>query len=337
MDEQRYSRLARFGGFSATLAIWQRSCCAVIGLGGLGCGLAAQLTRMGVKRLILIDRDVVGEENLGHQALYTEAHATAGMPKVHAAAAELADLNSSVELTPFSHELTRHNILDLLADAELLFDGLDNYYTRLLLNDYARSTGKPYFYAGVVRGELSARAIASSSSSCLRCMVDTPPAPGQVPTCSAEGLFPPLLGVANTLQLDMANRYLSTELAEDADAFYSLELASWRLRRLVIARRPDCPACAGRYEYLDGTLDGLASQSCAADRAEVQLATPLDLALVHGQLAASSEFELKLNPYCLVADAGGLRYTIFPSGKIVLSGDADPVALNRFVATYLGV
>lgn len=337
MNEQRYNRLARFGGFSATLALWQRSCCAVIGLGGLGCGLAAQLTRMGVKRLILIDRDVVGEENLGHQGLYTEAHAAAGMPKVHAAAAELALLNSSVVLTPFSQELTRHNILELLADAELLFDGLDNYYTRLLLNDYARSTGKPYLYAGVVRGELSARAIVPESNSCLRCLIDSPPAPGQVPTCSAEGLFPPLLGVANALQLDLANRYLAAELAQDADAFYSLEMASWRLRRLTVARRPDCPASAGSYEYLDGTLDGLASQSCAADRAEVQLATPLDLTLVHEQLAASSEFELKLNPYCLVAGSGILRYTVFPSGKIVLSGDANPVVLNRFIATYLGV
>jgi len=337
MDEQRYSRLKRFSGFTATLAMWQRSCCAVIGLGGLGCGLAAQLARMGVKRLILIDRDVVGEENLGHQALYTEAHAAAGMPKVRAAAAELARINSSVELVPYSQELTRHNIGELLADAELLFDGLDNYYTRLQLNDYARSTGKPYFYAGVVRGEISVRAIASSSGSCLRCMVDTPPTPGQVPTCSAEGLFPPLLGVANDLQLDLANRYLAAELAQDADAFYSLEMTGWRLKQLMVTQRPDCPACAGSYEYLDGTLDGLASQSCAADRAELQLATPLDLALVHEQLAASSEFELKLNQFCLVASAGNLSYTVFPSGKIVLSGDTDPVVLNRFIATYLGV
>jgi hypothetical protein len=143
--------------------------------------------------------------------------------------------------------------------------------------------------------------------------------------------------VANALQLDLANRYLAAELAQDADAFYSLELASWRLRRLTVARRPGCPACAGQYEYLDGTLDGLAIQACAPDRAEVQLATQLDLALVHGLLAASGWFELKLNPFCLVASAGNLSYTVFPSGKIVLSGDADPVALNRFIATYLGV
>lgn len=337
MEASRYSRLRPYAGFADTLSRWQAACCAVVGLGGLGGGLALHLARMGVRRLALIDRDLVGPENLGHQALYTEDQAHQGLPKAHAAVETLQQVNSSVDYVPVAGELNRNVIDGLLAGCDLLFDGLDSYYTRLLLNDYARQSGKPYFYAGVVRGELSVRAVISGVTGCLRCLLDRPPAPGEVPTCAAEGVFPPLLGVANALQLDLANRWLAGRFSAEDDVLYSLEVPAWRLRRLPL-NGPDrqCPACQGRYEYLDGTLEALATHSCAGDRAEIILGTSIDLAVVRDRLAAGGGFALKENRFCLVAEAGAQRYTVFPTGRVILEG-SDPTELNRFLATYLGV
>jgi adenylyltransferase/sulfurtransferase len=333
----RYARLARFSGFAATLPRWQQACCAVVGLGGLGGGLALQLARLGVARLVLIDRDIVSAENLGHQALFTEAHAAEGLPKAQAAADALAQVNSAVELAPHCASLTRHNIAQLLARAELIFDGLDNYYTRFLLNDYALARQLPYLYAGVVRGELAARAIVPAVTGCLRCLLPEPPPAGSVPTCAAEGVFPPLLGVANALQLDSANRILAGGFTAADDILYTLTTADWQLRHLQLrGPRAECPACSGEYAYLSGLRDAQAQAGCTPDEVELQLA-PLDLDGVQRRLAAAGGYTLRANRYCLSAEAPGRRYTIFASGRVVLAGTADASALDRFVAEYLGI
>ena len=333
--KRRYSRLERYAPLGATLARWQAARCAVVGLGGLGGGLVLQLARFGVRDIVLIDRDIVTVDNLGHQPLFATEHAEQGLPKAVTAERVLRSLNPYIEPVAHVAELTRQNIGELLDGVALIFDGLDNYYARLLLNDFSRARAVPYFYAGVVRGELSARAVIPGLTGCLRCLLDAPPAPGEAPTCAAEGVFPPLLGVANALQLDAANRWLAGEFMPDDDIIYSLRLPDWEIRRLALhGPRADCPACHGRYEYLDGTLDSLAASACAPDRAEAQLA-PLNLPLIAAQLAASGDWELHSNPYCLVAEAESLRYTLFPSGKIVQEGDADAIQLRRFVATYL--
>jgi TATA-box binding protein (TBP) (component of TFIID and TFIIIB) len=45
---------------------------------------------------------------------------------------------------------------------------------------------------------------------------------------------------------------------------------------------------------------------------------------------------VRTNPYCVVAESGPLRYTLFASGKVVVEGADSPGELNRFIATYLG-
>jgi molybdopterin/thiamine biosynthesis adenylyltransferase len=44
--------------------------CLLLGTGGLGCSVAIGLARMGVKKLILLDRDVVDIHNLNRQILF---------------------------------------------------------------------------------------------------------------------------------------------------------------------------------------------------------------------------------------------------------------------------
>jgi adenylyltransferase/sulfurtransferase len=230
--ERRYSRLERYGPLGRVLPRWQAASVAVVGCGGLGGGLVLQLARLGVAtapasdntaapQLRLIDRDTVDAENLGHQALFGEADAAAGLPKAVAALRAVQAVNGRVSATAHVASLDRRNVHALLDGVQLIFDGLDSYATRFLLNDYALATGTPYLYAGVVRGELSARAVVPGVTGCLRCLLAGPPAPGEVPTCAAQGVFPPLLAVANMLQLQAAGRILAGEFTRDDDLLWS--------------------------------------------------------------------------------------------------------------------
>lgn len=78
----------------------------VIGLGGAGGVVAEQLVRSGIGAIVGIDCDVVDEENLGRQTLYT--HADIGTEKVESARRRLTEIaaGSETEVTTETHHLT---------------------------------------------------------------------------------------------------------------------------------------------------------------------------------------------------------------------------------------
>lgn len=342
VEQSRYSRLSRYLPVGRTLSQWHGLRIAVVGCGGLGCALLAQLARMGAGtsgagKLILIDRDLVAEENLGHQLLFDEADARGAMPKPAAAAAAVQRVNSAVRCEATVAALTRRNVKTLLDEAEIIFDGLDNYYTRLLINDYALSAGIPFIHAGAVRAELSALAVLPGRPGCLRCVIDAPPAAGQSPTCASEGVFGPLLGVAAAVQLSLANSWLDGSAPAEA-SLLTLDAERWRWRETpVAALRGDCPACRGRrFEYLDGSLDLLAGGACSEGRSEIELEGGIDLGRLEGVLERAG-FQTARSPQALRAEQDTLRYTLFASGRVVLEGTDDPGLLDRFVQTHLGL
>ena len=51
----------------------------MLGTGGLGCGVALGLARMGVKKIILLDKENVEDSNLNRQILFTKEDV--GKPK----------------------------------------------------------------------------------------------------------------------------------------------------------------------------------------------------------------------------------------------------------------
>lgn len=62
-----------------------------LGCGGLGCSVALGCARMGVKKIILVDYDVVESHNLNRQLLFTKKHV--GRSKVECAKEILLDLH----------------------------------------------------------------------------------------------------------------------------------------------------------------------------------------------------------------------------------------------------
>ena len=50
-----------------------------MGVGGLGCGVSMGLARLGVKKIIMLDKDVVDASNLNRQILFRPEDV--GLPK----------------------------------------------------------------------------------------------------------------------------------------------------------------------------------------------------------------------------------------------------------------
>ena len=165
----------------------------IVGCGALGSGSADLLARAGVGRLRLVDRDVVELTNLQRQVLYDERDVQAGTPKAVAAQNRLQAINSDINIESVVDDVDASNIRSIAKDCDLIIDGLDNFETRYLLNDYATSTQRPWIYGGAIGVTGMSAFVLPHDTACLRCIFPEPPLPGTSPTCDTAGILGPVI------------------------------------------------------------------------------------------------------------------------------------------------
>jgi adenylyltransferase/sulfurtransferase len=145
---------------------------AVIGLGALGSVSAELLTRAGIGKLIIIDRDFVELSNLQRQSVYGENDV--GKPKAVQAAKHLGRINSEVRIDFYFEDLDFENIGRILPEKpDLILDCTDNLTTRFLINDYAIKNNIPFIYSAAIGTKGYVFSIIPHRSACLRCFLKT--------------------------------------------------------------------------------------------------------------------------------------------------------------------
>lgn len=123
----------------------KKSCVAIIGLGATGTISSNYLSRAGVGKLILVDKDRVDETNLHRQILYM--HKDIGKLKVDVAKKELLDANPDVKLTVFKEFLSESNAEKILEGADLILDCTDKMSSRFVINNYCKKSGKIWVHS----------------------------------------------------------------------------------------------------------------------------------------------------------------------------------------------
>ncbi|EPU1811167.1 HesA/MoeB/ThiF family protein [Listeria monocytogenes] len=120
---------------------------AIIGCGGLGSANIYNLAALGIKKIILIDNDKVELSNLNRQ--YIHNHDDLGKFKAQSAQEKVNKLNNNVETVISCKRLDESNIVELLSDADIIIDAVDNIETRYLLDEYCTKYDKPVFFGAV--------------------------------------------------------------------------------------------------------------------------------------------------------------------------------------------
>jgi molybdopterin/thiamine biosynthesis adenylyltransferase len=240
---ERYSRhiiLKEVGGKGQQKIAESRILC--IGAGGLGSPAAMYLAAAGVGRLGIVDADAVDLSNLHRQILHT----TAGVntPKVDSARERLSAINPDVDIRTHPVRLSSENVMDIIADYDILVDGSDNFPTRFLVNDAAFFKGKTLVSASIFRfeGQLTTLKPAAGFP-CYRCLYPEPPPPGMVPSCQEAGVLGVLAGTVGVLQAAEALKevlQIGTPLYERLLIYDALEM---RFRTVKTRKDPDCPLC----------------------------------------------------------------------------------------------
>ncbi|RKP54494.1 thiazole biosynthesis adenylyltransferase ThiF [Cohnella endophytica] len=315
---------------------------AIVGVGALGCVTANHLTRAGIGKLTLIDRDIVDRSNLQRQMLYDESDADAGMPKAIAAANRLKAINGDIEIYPHVADLSSFNAEMLLAGADLVIDGSDNFGVRYLINEYSVKLGVPWIYGGAVGASGMTLTVIPGSTPCLCCLFPEPPPGGTLDTCETAGVLSPIIDTIASVQAMEAIKLLIGQPEALHGSLMQIDLWQHQWHSLSVdgARKPNCPVCGlRRFDALDGDapLEAMTASLCGRNTVQV---TPsrqltLDLGTLQNRLVKAGRSEL--NPYSLRLHLpDGISFLLFADGRALVMGTDEPMIARRVYADLMG-
>jgi len=332
----RYSRQIIFPGIGEEgQDKLSRSYAVIIGCGALGTIMATSLVRAGVGRVRIIDRDFIEYHNLQRQVLFDEDDIRNQLPKAVAAERHLKKVNSSVEIEGIVADINHTNIESLVGDADIILDGLDNFETRLLINDVSLKHNIPWVYGGAISSFGMTLTIIPHDPPCFRCFSRSAMQKGVIQTCDTAGVISPIPFIIGSWQTAEAMKILVGRGNINRELI-TIDVWQGNFYRLKISPRPDCPACQGKYEFLEGKFGGRTTVLCGQNA--VQVSNPKVASLSFPELAAHLKpvGEVSYNEFMLCFIVDGQEMVVFPDGRAIVKNTNDKSLARGLYAKYIG-
>lgn len=215
----------------------------LIGAGGIGAPAIQYLAAAGVGTLRVIDDDVIDAGNLQRQVLFGTSDI--GRPKIDVAAEQVARLNPDVRFDGRRTRVTAASVAALLAGADVVLDGSDNFATRLLVSDQCTAARIPLVSAAI--GQFQAQVGAwrgwEADRPCYRCFVGDAFDAEDCDSCSELGVLGAAVGVAGSMGALEVLRQVIGFGPEPTAGLHIFDGLLPAMRTLRIAKDPQCSAC----------------------------------------------------------------------------------------------
>ena len=147
-------------------------------------------------------------------------------------------MNPSVSIDARSEKITRKNIDDLLRNAGIVVDGVDNYQTRYLLNEACVRLRKPFVHGAVegLTGQLTT--IVPRDGPCLRCIIAKPPR--RKPAFPVLSATPGVIGCLQAMETVKLLTGIGEPLVGRVLFFDGQRMS---VKEVEVHRDPNCPIC----------------------------------------------------------------------------------------------
>ncbi|WP_424356826.1 HesA/MoeB/ThiF family protein [Methanocella sp. MCL-LM] len=241
----------------------------IVGLGGTGAIVMQILSRIGVKKFILVDPDTIEESNLSR--LPYAGSTDVGKKKVKVAAAHLKKVNKNEEITTFPGPVSEFK--DKLKSCTVIFGCVDNDLARLTLNEISLryfipliDTGTEIFVANGNIEEMGGqvRLVVPAVTGCLECggLIDRDEAAinllgreelnimARAGYVRGTNMTPaPAVMTLNSIVASMAVQEFADMMTERSRPEYSYLIYNARspgIDQLSLTRSETCPLCGER-------------------------------------------------------------------------------------------
>ena len=220
----------------------------LIGLGGIGSPALQYLAGAGVGSLGLIDDDTVDASNLQRQTIYRDDEM--GHPKAQLGEVWVREFDPDIEVRWIEDRVTAENAAAIIAGADLVVDGCDNFATRLAVSDACVAARIPLLSAAVGRfqGQVGEVPRERADQPCYRCYVGDAFDADDCDTCAEDGMLGAMAGWTGTFAALQAIRVLLAPAGGMGDPqwgkLHLLDGLKPAMRTLGVAKDPACKACA---------------------------------------------------------------------------------------------
>jgi molybdopterin/thiamine biosynthesis adenylyltransferase len=211
----------------------------VAGIGGLGCLSSLYLAAAGVGKMVLVDKGKFKLSDLNRQILCRQKDI--GLFKAKVGKEKLEALNPEIQVEGLVAEITKESAYDVIRGADVVVDGLDNWRTRFVLNDYCVIQGIPFVHAGVSALHGQMITIVPGKGPCLRCVF--PKEPPEVEKIPVLGATPALLAALQVTDVIKVITGLGKPLVGRMLFLNGKEMA---FETVEMKRSPKCPICSNR-------------------------------------------------------------------------------------------
>jgi molybdopterin-synthase adenylyltransferase len=224
------------------------SCVALVGMGGLGAPAALYLAAAGIGRLILIDPDIVELSNLQRQIIFGTGDV--GVDKVRASKTAIQALDPHIDVEVVVQHLNSENCEQLIAGADVVLDGTDNFETRFSVNRACHNLGIPLVSGAVGQWQGQVGVFASGTTKgqtighrqpCYQCLV--PSQPPHAAACAELGVVGALTGVIGSMMALEAIKLITKSGSPLIGRILLYDGLDATTRTVRLMADPDCPMC----------------------------------------------------------------------------------------------
>ncbi|MBX7171861.1 MAG: ThiF family adenylyltransferase [Pyrinomonadaceae bacterium] len=310
----------------------------LVGCGALGAAHAETLTRAGVGKLRVVDRDFVEFSNLQRQTLYKEQDALNRLPKAIACQNRLAEINSEIQVEPIVADVNRSNIEDLIKDCDLVIDGTDNFSVRYLLNEACVKYSKIWIYGAAVSSYGTTMTILPNQTPCLHCIFEEMPSAGSAPTCDTAGVIMPIITSISAIQTTEALKILTENFEQLHKSLIQIDVWQNDWRKIKLSKpNEDCETCGKRnFELLEGNSQEFFTTLCGRDAVQISAPKPTKIDLKNLADKLNHLGEIKQNEYLVRFSVDNFEVTVFQDARAIIKGTDDLTTARTIYAKYIG-
>ncbi len=314
--ENRYSRQIPYIGKNAQDRLAKASVC-IIGCGALGSVSAELLARAGIGKIKLVDRDFVDISNLQRQRF---DESDVDKPKALALANKLKKINSSVSVVHRIGDFNPSNAEATIKGFDLVVDGLDNQYSRFVLNDACVKSGIPFVYGSAIKNTGFASFV-DVKRNCLGCFIKNIPA--ETETCETAGVTNTITSLIASVQAGESLGFLAGKGPPLSGKLFNADLDKMSFKQFNIKKDGACKSCS--LEEFDFIHDRATASTSMCGSRSFHLSPPvkikLDLNGAAKRLPKGFSIKAK-NEFLVRAQSKNGEITVFGDGRMI-TGNID--------------